>query len=213
MGGIKRGSFTGRAVVVTASGTGPVKAISQAVPRSGPSPRGTVKDMFLACGRYPSQLPAVNVFPASVGVRLGLLESGPASKASPRHPVCCTLYEIRAARGVKQRTKDSRSSPSYGFNLSRSAGSGQFRSLVATITRCFERPLNSRHRSTLGCSSRRLIGHFRPWASGQTRSAMRRLPAAHPLMAVNVRLARQATTAADPKESTDTIFRVADQSP
>jgi len=44
-----------------------------------------------------------------------------------------------------------------------------------------------------------LIGHSRPWLSGQTWAAMRRLPAVQPLTAVNDRLSLQATAGPDPQ--------------
>jgi len=43
-----------------------------------------------------------------------------------------------------------------------------------------------------------LIGQSRPWASGQHRAAMRQLPAAQPLMAVNGRFRHLRRTVPDP---------------
>ena len=59
-------------------------------PRLGPSQRGTDKDIFPACGCSPSQLPAVNIFPASVGVRLGFPKRFH-HRASPLNPVYSEL--------------------------------------------------------------------------------------------------------------------------
>lgn len=41
-------------------------------PAFGSLPTRSGEDIILACGRYPLELPTVNIFPASVGVRLGL---------------------------------------------------------------------------------------------------------------------------------------------